>query len=162
MVLSLPSFGSLFAGAGRSLARFPLPIACALIFSAITLAQTHNFLDLFANAPLKRLMTTLPLAFFATLAATLFGEARFWPAWSGRLLGAAATAILLILAFSGSTRPIWELWAFPWTSFAGVALVLTAMAAPALGGAWRALFASALGAAAGFRLRQRAEEAQDR
>jgi hypothetical protein len=136
MVLSLPSFGSLFAGAGRSLARFPLPIACALIFSAITLAQTHNFLDLFANAPLKRLMTTLPLAFFATLAATLFGEARFWPAWSGRLLGAAATAILLILAFSGSTRPIWELWAFPWTSFAGVALVLTAMAAPALGGAW--------------------------
>jgi hypothetical protein len=136
MALSLPSFGSLFAGAGRSLRRFPLPVACAFFLTMIVFAKTHDLLGFVAAEQVSRLMVALTLAFFAALAAMLFGEARFWPAWSGQLLGAAAVVLLLALAFAGPVRPIWEFWALHWPSFVGPALVLIAMAAPALGGAW--------------------------
>ena len=126
MALTLPSLGRLFSGAGQSLWRFPLPVAAALLFTAIALADSHDLREIASDNHLQRLMVILPLIFFAALAAALFAEAHLWPSWAGHLLGGLAAIALLVLAFAGPGRPIWEFWAFHWPSFAGPTGTLSA------------------------------------
>ena len=136
MALALSSFGGIFAGALRSLRRFPLPVICAALAAALALAMSHDLLPDLGDDRFGRLMLVLLLGFFASLAIALFTEARRWPAGLGHALGGVAVVVLLALARPDQLHAGWQFWSWNWTAFLAPATVLAAMAAPGLGGSW--------------------------
>jgi len=136
MAFALPSFAGLFAGALRSLRRFPLPVICAGLFTLLALSQPFDIETVLGGDRFDRIMVILPLCFLAALAAALFAEARFWPAGLGHGLG--GILVLLLLALTRLDRPQadWQVWNWHWVAFLAPALVLTVMVASTLGGGW--------------------------
>ena len=79
--------------------RFPVPLACAVLWAAVTIAWVH---DDFGVAPLvSQLQVFLLIGLFASLAVKLFAESRHWPAWRWLALTAAALGLLALVVFAG-------------------------------------------------------------
>lgn len=87
-------FGGGWAAMGRSLGRFPLPMACGLLFAMAYLGEEHGVGWLEKNKVDDQIMAFGFLGFFLTLAITLFGEGRGWDRL--RRFGLAGAALLLL------------------------------------------------------------------
>lgn len=86
-------FGGGWAAMGRSLGRFPLPMACGLLFAAAYIGEEHGVGWLEKNKVDDQIMAFGFLGFFLTLAITLFAEGRGW----SRLRQFAMAAVALPL-----------------------------------------------------------------
>lgn len=125
--ISLRSLHGVVSGMTKTAVRFPLPLVCAVLFAAITVARTHR-LDLFDTQDMRhRLLLLLGLGFFLFLSIKLFAERRSL----GTAPHLTLTAIGIVLI---SLQVFWIEPIFYWTSpallFVGPALVLSVMIAP--------------------------------
>ena len=117
------------AGLVRAPFRFPVTLACAAGWAGITILREH-FGGAFQRQEVGQIQVYLLLGLFASLTATLFAEARAWPVWHRYPLAAAATGIVILIAWLGSTgRDAYESPAF---LFMGPGLILLMIVAPYL------------------------------
>ncbi|MCC7046147.1 MAG: DUF4153 domain-containing protein [Alphaproteobacteria bacterium] len=76
--------------------RLPLPVAASVAFAVVSIADVHGLAFDFGQVRADA-QKSLALAFFWTLAASLFVRTLGWPEWLGWLLGLAASAATLRL-----------------------------------------------------------------
>ena len=132
----LPSLGRILAELRQTPLRFPLPLACALGFSLVSVADHHYsapwqylLLAIFSSGLNdQELLIFFFLGFFATLAASLFAEGRMLSRAWGIGLGLGALAPLALRVTTAPAGP--DVWIEGYVLFLGPALVLLAMAAP--------------------------------
>lgn len=117
------------AGLVRAPYRFPVTLACAAGWAGITILREH-FGGEFQWDEVERIQVYMLLGLFASLTATLFAEARDWPVWRRYLLSAAATGIVILIAWLGSTGN--DAYQSPAFLFMGPGLVLLMIVAPYL------------------------------
>ncbi len=134
----LPSLGRILAELRQTPLRFPLPLACALGFSLVSVADHHYsapwqflLLAIFSwGLNDEELLIFFFLGFFATLAASLFAEGRKLSRAWGIALGLAALALVVLRVVTAPASP--DVWIEGYVLFLAPALVLLAMAAPFL------------------------------
>ena len=104
-------FKNLFSGLMRAPLRFPLPLACAAAWAAVTIARTHRWIDMSWDETGVWQVFLLG-SLFLSLAATLFAEGRGWNRL--RTLGAAAAALGFagLVSYLSDGRDAWESPAF--------------------------------------------------
>lgn len=103
------------AGLLRTLARFPLPMGCALAWAVVTTGAIFHFLPGGGSFGSKSLLAILLPAFFLTLAVKLFAERQGWavlPQLALSLAGLALVALSVITGpetFDSDTNPAYML-----------------------------------------------------
>ncbi len=103
------------AGLLRTLARFPLPMGCALAWAVVTTGATHDFLPRNGIFDSESLQAVLLPGFFLTLAVQLFAERQGWPTIPQLALAFAGLALVALRvltgpeAFSPDTNPVYML-----------------------------------------------------
>lgn len=118
---------TLLAGIAHAPMRFPVSLGCALLWAALTIADTHN-IDPFDRLLRQQIQVFLLLGFFASLTAKLFAEGRDWPARRWLPLTLAALALPALAVFTGAQGR--EAFEGPAFLFMGPGLVLLMTVAP--------------------------------
>lgn len=122
--------GGGLAAMGRSLTRFPLPMACGLLFAAAYIGEEHAVGWLMKNKADDRLMAVGFLGFFLTLAIALFAEARGWNRLRHAGLAAVAVICLIWRVYEQPTDP--DVFFGGLILFLAPCFILLTMAAPFL------------------------------
>lgn len=89
------------AGLLRTLARFPLPVGCALAWAVATSGAVHDFLPRNGFFGSESLQAILLPGFFLTLAVKLFAERQGWAALPQLALSVAGLALVALSVFTG-------------------------------------------------------------
>ena len=89
----------LFARLARTPLRFPLSLACAVVWAALYIASDHE-LYLGTREFVERLQSLSFLGFFLMTAVNLFAEGRDWSRWRSFAASTAALALLVAYAFT--------------------------------------------------------------
>lgn len=103
------------AGLFQTLARFPLPIGCALAWALVTTGITFRFLPRSGTFGSESLQAILLPGFFLTLAVKLFAERQGWTVPLQVALSFVGLALLALSVFTGpeslspDTNPVWML-----------------------------------------------------
>jgi hypothetical protein len=109
--------------------RFPVPLACAVLWAGITVAREHGF-DLTDQQTYYQVQVFLLLGLFLSLSTKLFAESRNWPIIRWLPLTAGALGLLALIVFLGpQARDAYESPAF---LFMGPGLIMLMIVSPFL------------------------------
>ena len=109
--------------------RFPVPLACAVLWAGITIAREHR-LDFTDRQTLYQIQVFLLLGLFLSLSAKLFAESRDWNPVRWLPLTAGVLGLLALIVFLGpEARSIIE---NPTFLFMGPGLILLMIVSPFL------------------------------
>lgn len=123
----LRSLHDVVSGMTKTAARFPLPLACALVFGAVIVSRTHD-LDLFESEDSRdRLLVLVGLGFFLFLSVKLFVERRNLSLGSQLALAVIGISLIALQVFWVEPKFYWS---SPAILFLAPALVLSVTVAP--------------------------------
>ena len=109
--------------------RFPVPLACAVLWTGITVAQEHD-LSFTDKLPFEHTQVFLILGLFLSLSAKLFAESRNWTIMRWLPLTAGTLGLLALILFLGPQAG--SVYASPAFLFMGPGLILLMIVAPFL------------------------------
>lgn len=109
--------------------RFPIPLACAVLWAGITITHEHGFGYTYL-LPLEQIQVFLILGLFLSLSAKLFAESRSWTIIRWLPLSAVALGLLAPILFLGPQAR--SGYASPAFLFMGPGLILLMIVAPFL------------------------------
>lgn len=109
--------------------RFPVPMACAALWAAITVARNHD-LGTLGWPAVERIQVYLLLGLFLSLSVKLLAESRDWTAARWLPLSAAVLGLLALIVFVG--QPAEDAYGSPVFLFMGPGMVLLTIVSPFL------------------------------